>query len=245
MTIENLPLATGAFDPVGDLSPVACDYLKAIWNASEWDSARVTTTSVARHLGVAASTASTALRRLTDRGLITHERYGSVDLTDPGTAAAARVVRRQRLLETYLVDELGYGWHEVHDDADLLAHAASDRLIERIDQRLGQPVRDPHGDPIPSASGAVAPATLVALATCSPGDRGVVGRIADSDPAMLQYLAEVGLIPDAVVTVRTRRAFAGTLSVAVQGRETEIVLGDVAASAIWIDRTNDIDRPVE
>ncbi len=171
---------------------------------------------------------------------MSHKRYGSVTLTDLGTATALSIVRRQRLLETFLVRELGYGWHEVHDDAVALAHTASDRVIDHIDARLGYPTRDPHGDPIPDADGVLPPLELTPLASCSAGDRGVISRIDDSDPAMLEYFDQVHLTLDQVVTVGVTRPCAGTMSVSTGTGGADIVLGDVAACSIWITRT---DRP--
>ncbi|MEE3849530.1 metal-dependent transcriptional regulator [Gordonia sp. LSe1-13] len=219
-----------------DLSTSSCDYLTAIWKAGEWAAAKVTTSTVADQLGVAPSTASAGLRRLAERGLVIHERYGSVQLTALGTTVALAVIRRQRLFETFLVRELGYGWHEVHDDAVALAHAASDRAVDHIDARLGHPTRDPHGDPIPDAHGVLPPLELTRLAECSVGDVGVIARIDDSDPDMLEYFDQVDLNLDAVVTVGVMRPFAGTMSISTLEGSTDIVLGDVAARSIWITR---------
>lgn len=219
---------------LAELSTSSCDYLKAIWSAGEWSADKVTTSSLAERVGVAPSTVSTALRRLEERGLVIHQRYGSIQLTALGTRAALEIIRRQRLLETFLVRELGYGWHEVHDDAVALAYAASDRAIDHIDERLGHPARDPHGDPIPGADGILPPTAMTPLASCAAGDRGVISRINDSDPAMLEYFDQVDLTLDQVVTVGVTRPFAGTMSVSTQGSGTDIVLGDVAARSIWI-----------
>ncbi|GAB89712.1 metal-dependent transcriptional regulator [Gordonia rhizosphera] len=222
--------------PLAELSAVSRDYLKAIWSAGEWSTAKVTTSSLAEQLDVAPSTVSTNLRRLAERGLVIHQPYGGVRLTGSGTSAALAIIRRQRLFETFLVQEMGYGWHEVHDDATALASAASDRLIDYLDDRLGYPTRDPHGDPIPDPDGAVAPMTLISLSTCTTGDRGVITRIDDSDPAMLEYFDRVDLTLDQLVTVGATRPFAGTMSVSTEDGPTDIVLGDVAARSIWITR---------
>ncbi|HEY0217944.1 MAG TPA: metal-dependent transcriptional regulator, partial [Cellulomonas sp.] len=122
-----------------DLTAVAQDYLKVIWSASEWSSAPVTTKMLADRLGVGASTVSETIRRLTDQGLVHHAPYAAIALTDEGARHAVQVVRRHRLIETFLVSELGYGWDEVHDEAEVLEHAVSDLMVERIDTRLGHP----------------------------------------------------------------------------------------------------------
>lgn len=132
-----------------DLTTVAQDYLKVIWTAQEWSHEKVSTKMLAERMGVSASTASESIRKLADQGLVDHEKYGAVTLTDHGRKAAVLMVRRHRLLETYLVNELGYGWDEVHDEAEVLEHAVSDLLLAKIDAKLGHPQRDPHGDPIP------------------------------------------------------------------------------------------------
>ena len=144
------------------LTPAVQDYLKAVWSAGEWSTAPVTTKMLAERLGVGAPTVSEMVRRLCDQGLLSHVRYGAVSLTTAGRAQAVAMVRRHRLIETFLVSELGYSWDEVHDEAEVLEHAVSDLLVDRIAARLGHPIRDPHGDPIPASDGTVTqPAALL------------------------------------------------------------------------------------
>src|SRR3954468_13227920 len=162
---------------VHDLTTVAQDYLKTIWSAQEWSPDKVSTKLLAERIGVSASTASESIRRLADQGLVDHEKYGAVTLTERGRLAALAVVRRHRLLETFLVRELGYGWDEVHDEAEILEHAVSDRMLDRIDAKLGYPTRDPHGDPIPAADGEVPTPPARQLSVCKNGDAGTVARI--------------------------------------------------------------------
>jgi len=196
-----------------DLTPVAQDYLKVVWAAQEWTDERVTTKLLAERIGVGASTVSETVRRLSAQGLLEHAPYGAITLTERGRALALAMVRRHRLLETYLVSELGYGWDEVHDEAEVLEHAVSDLLIERIDARLGHPTRDPHGDPIPGPDGVVVRPGAVPLAELVVGDRGTVARISDADPDVHRNLAEIGVGLDTGVEVRERREYAGILSV--------------------------------
>lgn len=196
-----------------DLTAVAQDYLKVVWAAQEWSDERVTTKLLAERIGVGASTVSETVRRLSAQGLLEHAPYGAITLTERGRALALAMVRRHRLLETYLVSELGYGWDEVHDEAEVLEHAVSDLLVERIDVRLGHPTRDPHGDPIPGPDGTVVRPPAVPLAELVVGDRGTVARISDADPDVLRYLAEIGVGLDTGVEVRERREYAGILSV--------------------------------
>ncbi len=231
------PLGARTPDPA-ELTPVAQDYLKAVWSAQEWSSERVTTGMLADRLGVGPSTVSETVRRLTTQGLLGHEPYGGVWLTDVGRRYALAMVRRHRLLETYLVSELGYAWDEVHDEAEVLEHAVSDVLVERMDARLGRPVRDPHGDPIPTADGRVVRPDAVPLVDLEAGASGVVARISDADPEALRYLAGLGLDLDVEVRVAQRREYAGTVGVSFRhdGEEVAVDLGMLAASRIWVVR---------
>ncbi|OBK12833.1 manganese-binding transcriptional regulator MntR [Mycobacterium asiaticum] len=225
----------------GGLTAVAQDYLKVIWTVQEWSSdgapQKVSTKLLAEKLGVSASTASESIRKLAEQGLVDHEKYGAVTLTESGRRAALAMVRRHRLLETFLVNELGYGWDEVHDEAEILEHAVSDRLMARIDAKLGFPQRDPHGDPIPAPDGQVPTPPARQLWVCNDGDTGKVARISDADPEMLRYFDSVGISLDSRLRVLTRREFAGMISVAIQsddGAPTTVELGSPAAQAIWV-----------
>ncbi|KMM45940.1 DtxR family transcriptional regulator [Cellulomonas sp. A375-1] len=218
-------------EPTPALTPVAQDYLKVVWSATEWAERPVTTKLLASRLGVGASTVSETVRRLADQGLLTHEPYGAVGLTDDGRRHALAVVRRHRLVETFLVEVLGYGWDEVHDEAEVLEHAVSDVFVDRIAEHLGHPVRDPHGDPIPGPDGRVDAPDATMLWDAGPGGC-TVARISDADPDLLRYLDEVGIGLDTVVTVGARRDAVGTVAVAVAGRQVD--LGQVAAHAIWV-----------
>ena len=215
-----------------ELSTVAQDYLKTIWTAQEWSPDKVSTKLLAERLGVSASTASESIRKLADQGLVHHEKYGAVTLTDAGRAAALAMVRRHRLLETFLVNELGYGWDEVHDEAEILEHAVSELMLNRMDAKLGFPTRDPHGDPIPAADGQVPTPPARQLSDCDDGETGTVARISDADPEMLRYFDSVGINLDANLRVLARRDFAGMISVEVAGATVD--LGSPAAQAIWV-----------
>jgi DtxR family Mn-dependent transcriptional regulator len=216
------------------LSAVAQDYLKAIWTAQEWSAERVSTKLLAARIGVSASTVSEAIRKLADQGLVDHARYGAITLTERGRTAAIAMVRRHRLLETFLVKELGYSWDEVHDEAEVLEHAVSDMLVARIDSKLGFPARDPHGDPIPSTDGAIPTPPARPLSEFDDGQSGRVARISDADPAMLRYFDSVGIALDTRVDVVERRDYAGTVSVRIGEGADPVDLGSPAARAIWL-----------
>lgn len=217
------------------LSAVAQDYLKIMWTVQEWSGEKISTKLLAEKLGVSASTVSEAVRRLADQGLVDHARYGAISLTDTGRAAAVAMVRRHRLIESFLVSELGYSWDEVHDEAEVLEHAVSERMISAIDAKLGHPERDPHGDPIPAADGTIPAPPARALSEFGDGEQGRVARISDSDPAMLRYFDEVGISLDTEIAVVERRDFAGTVAVRIGGDGGNSVdLGTPAAEAIWM-----------
>lgn len=227
-----LPPAAATVAP--ELTSVAQDYLKVIWTAQEWSQEKVSTKLLAERIGVSASTVSEAVRKLADQGLVEHARYGSITLTEDGRRAAVAMVRRHRLIETFLVNELGYGWDEVHDEAEVLEHAVSELLMARIDAKLGYPDRDPHGDPIPSVDGAVPTPPARQLSDFAAGESGRVARISDSDPDMLRYFDSVGIALDTAITVLERRDFAGTICLRLGAIETPIDLGRPAAEAIWL-----------
>lgn len=206
------------------------DYLKVVWNAHEWSKAPVTVSALAARLGLSASSVSEAVRKLTDRGLLTHARYGDIALTDEGARQALTMVRKHRLIETFLVTDLGYAWDEVHDEAETLEHAVSDLLIDRIDARLGHPTHDPHGDPIPSATGVLPDEAQVSLVALMPGDSARIARVRDHDPELLRHLETHGVGIGTQIRLIEHNVAAGTLAVEHDNRTT--TLGIVAASAI-------------
>ncbi|MBL3698370.1 metal-dependent transcriptional regulator [Leucobacter luti] len=219
---------------VDDLSPSMQNYLKVIWGLQEWSDAPVSNSAIAESAGVRLSTVSDALRKLSDLELIGHARYGSVTLTDAGREHAVSMIRRHRLLETYLVQALGYEWDEVHAEADRLEHAVSDGLIDRVDRALGYPTRDPHGDPIPSADGRVHRPDAVILASVTAPCRVRVERISDSDTAMLQYFASRGLVVDAELEVLPGEPYSETVTVRIGGGAEPVSLGAAAAASVWV-----------
>ncbi len=193
---------------IAELSSSAQDYLKVIWDLQEWDQGPVQPTAVAERTGVKQSTVSGALGRLVDAGLVTHRPYGKVELTETGRRYAVTMVRRHRLLETFLVQVLGYGWDEVHEEADSLEHAVSDKMVDRIDDYLGHPTADPHGDLIPSAEGDLppVPTTTRPLSEVAAGSTVRVQRVSDEDPRILRTLSNYHIGPGCLVQVKSRQA---------------------------------------
>ncbi|RZU61707.1 metal-dependent transcriptional regulator [Zhihengliuella halotolerans] len=195
-------MAPGTHAPEAEFSPSEENYLKVVYGLREWDQQKITTGRLAAKLGVSPASATTMVAKLVSRGLLNHPPYGSVSLTDAGREVALKIVRRHRLIETFLVDQLGYAWDEIHDEAEVLEHTVSERFINRIDALLGHPVNDPHGDPIPTADGEsrIPDATRLDRA---PEAAAVVVRISDVDPSLLRTCAAKGIVPGA--TLDTRR----------------------------------------
>ncbi len=169
---------------------MADDYLKAIYHHTEWQDDPITPSQLAGVLGLAPSSVTEMVKKLAAQGLVQHRPYGPVSLTATGESRAAQVIRRHRLIETWLVREFQYAWDEVHDEAEVLEHSLSDRLLEGIDERLGRPRFDPHGDAIPDATGAVHREPFVLLADAATGHAGRVLRVSDRDPDLLRALVE-------------------------------------------------------
>ena len=203
-----------------ELSPSTQDYLKTIWRLGEWEPERVTTTSLAARMGLAASTVSEALKKLTAQGLVTRPAYGVVELTEQGRDVAVHMVRRHRILEMFLATELGYAWDEIHDEAEVLEHAVTDRFIDRVDAKLGHPSEDPHGDAIPSRDGVITPAPAVPLGDVTHPEPVRVTRVSDESPETLRVLAEAEIRPGAVLRVLPGPDRSATVRVRVAGGGT-------------------------
>ena len=223
-----MPKSSAAAQPgAAHFSTSVEDYLKAIYHLTETGEA-ASTNAIAQRLGLAAPSVTGMVKRLAEQGLVRHERYRGAELTTKGRRAALRTVRRHRVLEAYLVAFLGYDWGSVHDEAEKLEHAVSDALIERMAQALGNPSVDPHGDPIPAPDGSIAEMVYTPL-TDLPVGPATVRRVQAEDADRLRYLALVGLVPGAQVTVMEHQPFAGPVTVKV-GSETKVIgreIGDL------------------
>ncbi|WP_199431288.1 metal-dependent transcriptional regulator [Qaidamihabitans albus] len=211
------------------------DYVRAIYGLAERGEA-VTNTSLATRLEVSPSSASGMVTKLSQQGLVAHVPYRGIELTGEGTALARAVLRRHRLIESYLVSELGYTWDEVHVEADQLEHVVSDLLVERMAAKLGNPVRDPHGDPIPAVDGSVEELSTRLLDELPTGAVGKIVRVWDTDPELLRYLSEHAIGLGERIEVVERQPFGGPIVVKVgpQPEAATHALGKEIAQALSV-----------
>ena len=207
-----------------DHSEVVEDYLKSVFHLCARRGS-ATTSGLAAQLGLAAPTVSAMLKRLEAAELVRRSPEHAVELTEHGRRHAVGVVRRHRLLEMFLVEVLDVPWDEVHDEAEVLEHALSPRLEERIDALLGRPTHDPHGDPIPPASGGHVEDWASPLAAAAPGSSFLVERVSDRDSGALRHLAQLGIGPGSVLDDLDWAPFGGPLWVVVDGRREALGTG--------------------
>ena len=212
------------------------NYLKAIYLGQSGlprDERLVPMGHVAAALGVTPGTATTMVKALAESGLAEYEPYSGVRLTAAGERLAGLVLRRHRLVELFLVNVMGMSWAEVHEEAEQLEHVVSERLIQRIDEMLGSPTHDPHGDPIPNPDGAIPPHHFENLLTCPVGTPLRVTRIADQDPAFLRFIERNDLKPGEPIEVESRDAAAD--SVLLRGKDRRaMTIGARAASKLLV-----------
>jgi len=209
------------------------DYAKAIYALERRDSEPVSTNALAERLGVTPASASGMVKRLGELGLVEHQPYHGVSLTEDGRRVALEVMRHHRLLELYLVETLGVPWDRVHQEAEVLEHVLSEELEELIAAKLGDPTHDPHGDPIPTRELTIEEGTTQTLQSLEPGARGTFVRVSDSDPEMLRFLAERGIAPGDRLEVLEKQPFDGPLFVRF-GKRTQ-VLGGALAQAMRVE----------
>jgi DtxR family Mn-dependent transcriptional regulator len=203
---------SSAIEPPHTRSSAIQDYAKAIY-ALENRAGVVTTNALAERLGVTPGSASGMVKRLGELGLVRHQPYHGVLLTEDGRRVALEVIRHHRLLELYLVETLGVPWDRVHQEAEVLEHVLSDELEELIAAKLGDPTHDPHGDPIPTRELTIEEEASDSLQALQPGDRGTFTRVSDSDPEMLRFLAQRGIAPGDHLEVIDKQPFGGPLFV--------------------------------
>jgi DtxR family transcriptional regulator, Mn-dependent transcriptional regulator len=207
------------------------DYLKAIWEVG--GSGAASTKEVADRLSISSASVTNMFARLQEMGLAEYERYRGASLTERGREEALRLLRRHRLIETFLLEHLGYSWQEVHEEAERLEHAVSDDFTERLAEFLGYPDRDPHGAPIPAADGTLAAEESFPLDEVTVGDRVRISRIKHEDAAVLAFLGERGLVPGRLVEVKEVRELDSVITVEDEDGESH-ALGEALARSIFV-----------
>lgn len=213
------------------LTGQAEDYLKAIYELEQRGGA-AGTNDIAARLCIAPASVTGMVQRLARLGLVESERYKGTRLSEAGRTAALQLIRRHRIIESYLVQRLGFGWEHVHEEAERLEHAASDELIARMAEAIGNPTEDPHGAPIPAADGTIDEAALGSLADLAPGSEATVMRMPDRDPEFLRYLDALGIRPGARIQMLAREPFDGLLSLSVDG--TAQVIDTNSAARVFV-----------
>jgi len=209
------------------------DYAKAIYALERRGGETVTTNALAERLGVTAASASGMVKRLGELGLVEHQPYHGVSLTEDGRRVALEVIRHHRLLELYLVQSLGVPWDRVHEEAEVLEHVLSEELEELIAAKLGDPTLDPHGDPIPTRELKLEEPATKSLQALEVGARARFARVSDSDPNMLRFLADRGIAPGSELEVIDKQPFGGPLF--VRFGEDVHVLGGQLATAMRVE----------
>jgi DtxR family Mn-dependent transcriptional regulator len=208
------------------------NFLKAVYTLQQ-HSERVSTNALADALNVKAPSVTDMARRLESAGFLDYQKYRGMALTEKGLDVALKVLRRHRLIELYLMEELGYALHEVHAEAEVLEHHVSERFVEAIAQKLGNPDIDPHGDPIPDEDGVMVRRDLLPLAQVGLHQAVSVGRLSADHNELLQHILDRGLVLNATVEVIGRDPFDGPLTLLVDG--VEKVVGHSVALAVWVE----------
>ncbi len=197
------------------------DFLKAVFTLQQQEE-RVSTNTLRDALNITAPSVTDMAQRLVAAGLVDYQKYRGVVLTDAGREIALRVIRRHRLIELYLMRELGYELREVHGEAERLEHAVSDHFVAAIARKLGNPQLDPHGDPIPTAEGVIAEQDLMPLTDVAPGVKATIARLKTNDPEMIQHMLDRGFKLNAHVEVVERDPFKGPITINVDGKRRVI-----------------------
>jgi DtxR family Mn-dependent transcriptional regulator len=214
-------------EPLSARSTAVEDYAKAIYTLERRGHAPVSTNALAERIGVTAASASGMVKRLGELGLVEHRPYRGVWLTDDGRRVALEVMRHHRLLELYLVQDLGVPWDRVHQEAEVLEHVLSEELEDLIAAKLGDPTHDPHGDPIPTRELTIEERATESLQGLAAGSRGIFTRISDSDADMLRFLAQRGIAPGDELEVIEKQPFEGPLFVRF-GEQVHVLGGELA-----------------
>ncbi|MBL1218649.1 MAG: metal-dependent transcriptional regulator [Planctomycetes bacterium] len=221
------------------------DYLKHLYlEEQRLDGNLVPNGTLAALLGVTPGTATAMVKTLADAGLVEHVSHRGARVTDKGASLALHVIRRHRLIEKFLVEILGFDWSEVHDEAEALEHVVSENLLHRLEQKLGYPTHDPHGEPIPDADGEMAERSAHSLADCVAGSRVTISRIDDREPSFLRFADDHGLRPGTALDVEQMNAVSDSVQVRPEQSDA-VVLGIAAARRIFVELWGENERESE
>jgi len=209
------------------------NYLKELFLLNPEGETAVGTGELAKALGVTPGSATSMIKTLAQAGLVAHRPHYGVKLTSQGRNLAVHVVRRHRIVELFLVNILGMDWSEVHDEAEQLEHVVSDQVIAKMDDLLGHPSHDPHGDPIPSSDGTLPERSLLPLSFCNLGDKVSIARIGNQNTDFLKFAEDNGLLLGATIQVANKNKIADSITIISKGEE--IVLGLAAAGRIEVE----------
>ncbi len=219
-----------------NLTHVIEDYLKTIYDLTA-SNGRATTNQIAERMGVTPASVTNMIQKLatTNPPLLDYRKHRGVKLTPDGEKVALEIIRHHRLLEVFLHQTLGYGWDEVHDEADRLEHVISEEMEERIATSLGDPQHDPHGDPIPSRDLQLPESSEVTLSQLRPPQEAKVKRVRDSDPELLRYLSEMGIKPQSRLHILDYSPFDNNLQVQIEGESMSVVLGRKVTNQVFVE----------
>lgn len=219
-----------------NLTHVIEDYLKTIYDLSE-EHGRATTNQIAELMGVTPASVTNMIQKLavTDPPLVKYRKHHGASLTPEGEKVALEIIRHHRLLEMFLQQTLGYSWDEVHDEADRLEHVISEAFEERIAESLGNPRHDPHGDPIPTRDLHLPESEAQTLSEMRPGQRVRIQRVRDTDPELLRYLSDRGVVPGAKIALLEYSPFDDNLRIQVEGKTDSIVLGPTITNQVFVE----------
>lgn len=213
------------------------DYLKHIYELNE-NGGAASTNDIATRLNIAPASVTGMLQKLASATppLVVYKKHQGVTLTKSGEKVALEVIRHHRLLESFLVNTLGYAWDEVHNEADKLEHVISEDFEARMAEALGHPTRDPHGELIPSADLVMPADESCPLASLRTDETATIRRVSDDDPALLRHLREIGVVPEVKIIVKNYSEFDGNLTIKVEGQKSNVVLGTAVTSQVFVDK---------
>lgn len=209
------------------------NYIKSIYSLSQ-EAGEVYVSELAKKLSVKLPTVNSMIKKLSVKKLVAYAPYQGIKLTEKGKKEALSIIRKHRLAELFLVQVLGLGWEEVHDIAEQLEHVNSERFYDRIDEMLGYPKADPHGEPIPDINGKISSQNRIALSQLSEGKSGTITAVGNDEKAFLDHLNSKGLQIGDSITVKKKEAFDGSLTIAMKGKK-DIILSHLVADRIWLN----------